>query len=152
RFPRRRSSAAWHRLCSSRIGMLRRFLRDLGKAIWNDQLPDVAAMLAYYAVLALFPMAVFVVSLALLVLPDSTVQQGVAMATEATPPAVRDIITTRAMAMVAANSAGFAIGSAVFALWGASRGAVALETALDGIYDKTETRSWLRRQLTAIVV
>ena len=38
------------------------------------------------------------------------------------------------------------------ALWGASRGASALATALGTIYTKPETRSWFRRQLIAIAV
>jgi len=55
-------------------------------------------------------------------------------------------------ALIAASGAGFAIIGAVLALWGASRGAVGLMTALNGIYDKQETRSWLRRQITAVLV
>lgn len=131
---------------------IRRFLGQLGKELRDDDLPDVAAMLAYYAVIALFPMVVFVASLALLVIDPGTVHQGVQMATEATPPAVRELIEARVMALMHANHAGFAAGGLALALWGASRGAVALGTALDEVYDKHETRSWLRRQLTAIIV
>src|SRR5260221_9427306 len=109
-------------------------------------------MLAYYAMMALVPMMVFVGSLALLVVPDDTLHQGIAMASEALPRSVRDLLAARVDALVAANHAGFAIGGAVFGLWGASRGAVGLSSALAAIYTKPETRSWLRRQLTATVV
>jgi membrane protein len=129
---------------------VRRFVRELARACWNDRLGDVAAMMAYYAVMALFPMIVFVGSLALLVLPATTVQQGVAMASEAAPPAVRGMLAERVGTLIEANNAGFTIGAFAFALWGASRGAMGLSTALGAIYTKPETRSWLRRQLTAI--
>ena len=39
-------------------------------------------MLAYYAVMALFPMLIFVLRIALLVFPDDSVRHGPAMVTE----------------------------------------------------------------------
>lgn len=129
---------------------VRSFVKQLYCAIVNDNITDTAAMMAYYAVMSLFPMVVFVGSLALLVLPDTTVMQGVHMAGEALPPSVRPILVDRVQALIQANSAGFAIGGGLVALWGASRGASGLATALGSIYTKPETRSWIRRQLIAI--
>ncbi|CAN5500427.1 YihY/virulence factor BrkB family protein [soil metagenome] len=131
---------------------VRRFFKQLGTAIYNDDITDSAAMMAYYAVMALFPMVIFVGSLALLVLPETTVLQGVVMASEALPLSVRQILVERVHSLVLSNSAGFAIVGAVVALWGASRGVVGLTTALGTIYTKPETRSWLRRQLVAIAM
>lgn len=132
--------------------MVRRFFKQLVTAIINDNVTDSAAMMAYYAVMALFPMIVFVGSLALLVVPESTIMQGVNMAGEALPPSVRELLVSRVDSLIAANSAGFAVVGAVVALWGASRGAAGLTTALATIYTKPETRSWVRRQLIAIGV
>ncbi|HET9988716.1 MAG TPA: YihY/virulence factor BrkB family protein, partial [Kofleriaceae bacterium] len=129
---------------------VRSFIKQLYCAIVNDDITDSAAMMAYYAVMSMFPMIVFVVSLALLVVPDTTVMQGVHMAGEALPPGVRPILVERVQALIHANSAGFAIGGGLVALWGASRGASGLGTALGTIYTKPETRSWFRRQLIAI--
>ncbi len=129
---------------------VRRFFKTLITAIINDNITDSAAMMAYYAVMALFPMLVFVGSLSLLVLPEATVLQGIGMASEALPPGVRQILVERVDSLVKSNSAGFAIVGAIVALWGASRGVVGLTTALGTIYTKPETRSWLRRQLIAI--
>lgn len=131
---------------------LKVFLRTLGKELVDDGVTDVGAMMAYYAVLALFPMLVFVISIALLVLDPNTVREGVTMALQAAPASARDVIIERVNALIDASGAGFAIIGAVLALWGASRGAVGLMTALNGIYDKQETRSWLRRQVTAVLV
>jgi membrane protein len=130
----------------------RRFLKTLGKELVDDGVTDVGAMMAYYAVLALFPMLVFVLSLSLLVLDASTVREGLAMGMSAIPESSRVLVTERVEALIETSSAGFAIVGAALALWGASRGAVALMTALNAIFDKKETRSWIRRQLIAIGV
>ena len=128
------------------------FVKQLGAELIDDGVTDVGAMMAYYAVLALFPMLVFVLSLALLVLDPATVREGVNMAVEAAPPASRQLIVERVDALITASGAGFAILGAALALWGASRGAVGLMTALNTIFNKKETRSWVRRQIIAVAI
>jgi membrane protein len=129
-----------------------KFFKLLVREWQTDRIDDVGAMLTYYAILALFPMLVFVVTLALLVLDEDTILQGVAMVTSAMPFSTRSLIAGRVQDFIDASHPGFAIGGAVLALWGASRGAVALSGALNAIFNKQETRSWVRRQLTAIAV
>lgn len=128
------------------------FLKALFRELLDDNIDNVGAMMAYYAVLALFPMLVFIITIAMLVLDSSTIQQGVAMATQTMPFSTRDLIATRVQAFVDSAGAGFAIGSAAIALWGASRGAVALSGALNAMFNKVETRPWWKRQLLAIGV
>jgi membrane protein len=128
------------------------FFRRLGKELVDDGVTDIGAMMAYYAVLAIFPMLVFVLSIALLVLDPDTVREGVTFALQAAPGSAREMIIERVNALIEASSAGFAIVGAALALWGASRGAVGLMTALNAIYDKKETRSWIKRQAIAIAV
>jgi membrane protein len=129
-----------------------RFVKQLAREVRADGIADVGAMLTFYAILALFPMLVFVVTLALLVLDQHTVLEGVAMVTETMPESTRDLIAGRVEQFIAAATPGFAFGSAVLTLWGASRGAAALSGALNTMFDKRETRSWVRRQLLAIGV
>ena len=129
-----------------------RFFRQLGRELYNDNITDIGAMMAYYAILALFPMMVFVVTLALLVLPDDTVLQGLAMATHAMPSSTREVLTAQVLALMKSAHAGFAIGGAAFALWGASRGASSLTGALNAMFNKRETRPWWSRQVIAIAV
>jgi membrane protein len=131
---------------------LKPFFRKLGKELVDDGVTDIGAMMAYYAVLAIFPMLVFVMSISLLVLDADTVREGANFALRAAPASARELIITRVNALIEASSAGFAIVGAALALWGASRGAVGLMTALNSIYDKKETRSWIKRQLIAIAV
>ena len=129
-----------------------RFFKQLAHELVNDNITDIGAMMAYYAVLALFPMLVFVVTLALLVLPGDVLLQGLAMATQAMPSSTREVITTQVVALMKSAHAGFAIGGAALALWGASRGASSLMGALNAMFNKRETRAWWRRQLIAIAV
>jgi len=137
---------------ASRIRTFAQFLKRLFGEALDDNITDVGAMMAYYAVLALFPMLVFVITLAMLVLDHDTILQGVAMATQTMPHTTRELIASRVMAFVNTADAGFAIGGAAFALWGASRGTAALGGALNTMFNKKETRSWIRRQLIAIAV
>jgi membrane protein len=129
-----------------------RFVKQLGRECFNDSIDDIGAMMAYYAVLSLFPMMVFVVSVGLLVLDPSTVHEGVRMATQAMPAGMRIQIDEQVTKLIDVSGAGFAILGAVLALWGASRGAAALSAALNVIFNKKETRPLWRRQLIAIAV
>lgn len=128
------------------------FFQRLFKSSLDDNIDNIGAMLAYYAVLAIFPMIVFVATLALLVLPADTINQGLTMAMEAVPASSRALITERVSSLVNHASSGFAIVTVLFALWGASRGAVAMQLALNSLYQKKETRGWIHRQLLAIGV
>jgi len=127
-------------------------VRQLGSELVDDGVTDVGAMMAYYAVMALFPMLVFVMSIALLVLDADTVRMGADMALKAAPESARGLVMTRIDALIAAAHPGFAVVGAALALWGASRGAVSMMTALNAIYDKKETRPWWKRQLIAIAI
>jgi len=129
-----------------------RFLKQLGRAALGHGITDVAAMMAYYLLLALFPMLVFVITVALLVIDQQVIFDAVDMATQTMPPSVEQPVRQQVTSFVNTASAGFAVGSAALALWGASRGAASLGTALNVIFDKEETRGWLRRQVTAIAV
>lgn len=129
-----------------------RFLKILFTDAIEDSIGNVGAMMAYYAVLAIFPMMIFIITVALLVLDHDAVQQGIAMATAAMPDASAEFVSAKVTELVNTAGAGFAIGGAVLALWGASRGAVALSTALNSMYAKQETRPWWKRQLVALAV
>lgn len=130
----------------------RSFVRHVGKDLSQEQIADLGAMMAYYAVLALFPMLVFVLSLSMLVLDPATIREGVAMATETMPDGARVLVVARVESLISSSRAGIAIAGAALALWGASRGAVGLMSALNRIHERKETRSWIRRQATAVLV
>lgn len=128
----------------------RTFFSTFKREAAADRIGDVAAMMTYYALFALFPMMILVVTIALLVVPDATIQQGVGMMAAAVPGEVGGLLQEQVGRMQAAANAGFAVGGALLALWSASRGAVALSKALNDMYDKEETRPWWKRQLIAV--
>lgn len=130
----------------------RAFARQLGKELAEEQITDLGAMMAYYAVLALFPMLVFVLSLSMLVLDAGTIREGLAMVTKTMPQGASDLLSARVESLITSSRAGFAIVGAALALWGASRGAVGLMNALNRIHEVKETRSWVRRQVVALLV
>ena len=130
----------------------RAFFRHFRKEMEADRIDDVAAMMTYYAVFALFPMLVFVVTVALLVAPSAWIGDALGMASAAMPPAVATLLREQVVRMQEAAGAGFAVGSAVLALWGASRGASSLMNALNDLFEKRESRPWWKRQLIAIGV
>lgn len=132
--------------------MIARFFKQLVKQVLSHDIDDAAAMLAYYTVLSAFPMLVFVVTLGVLVIPEATLADGVQMATAQFPQAIHDLVAERVHAFASASTSWYAILGILIALWGASRGAVALMKALGRLHGKGETRSWVRRQLTAIGV
>ena len=129
---------------------VRRFVRGLYHE-WNaDNITDVAAMMTYYAIFAIFPMLVFLLTIGLMVVPPDAISSAFEMAAVAMPPAVADVVRTQITRMEQTAGAGFAIGSAVLALWGASRGTASLMSALNRMFDAPERRGWFRRQLIAL--
>lgn len=127
-------------------------IKRIGVEALDDNITDIGAMMAYYVVLALFPMIVFLLTIGLLVVDPSTIEEGLAMAYRAMPASVAELLAIQVRSLMATAETGFAVGAAALALWGASRGAASLSGALNTVFDKRETRSWLTRQLTAIAV
>ena len=117
------------------------FLKQLKQEATDDRIGDVAAMMTYYALFALFPMIVFVVTVGLLVMPDSVFDQGLALAKGAIPGEAGNLIAQQMGRMKEAAHSGFAIGSALLALWSASRGSASLSVALNDLYDKVSIAS-----------
>lgn len=131
---------------------MRIFLRKFTHSLARDAIDDVGAMMAYYAILAIFPMLLCVVTLAVLVVPENTIADGVKVALAAAPSAVRSLVDSQIDSLTQQARAGLALGTVVVAVWGASRGATGLMLALNRLFGRVETRSWLRRQAIAIAV
>ncbi len=131
---------------------MRIFLHKLARSVVRDAIDDVGAMMAYYAILANFPMLLCVVTLAALVLPEDTIAAGVNVALEAAPSAARSLVESQIDNLTQQARAGLAVATVILAVGGASRGATGLMLALNRLFGRVETRSWLRRQAIAIAV
>jgi membrane protein len=134
------------------IMSLRGFVQRFVRGFRDDGLDDVAAMMTYYAIFAVFPMLVFVLSLALLVLPGHVIDDGAAMAMRVLPPEVGIILADEVHRTRRATEPYVAIVSGAVALFGASRGTSSLIGALDRVFGVRETRPWWRRQVLAVAV
>jgi membrane protein len=134
------------------VARIKRVLRVTWQHFSSDNVGDLAAMLTYYAVFALFPFALFVISLTLLILPPETLQEGVWLAVQAAPRQLRPLANEHLQRFVDATSGGFALIGAGLALFGASRGALALGRALNTMHGVKETRPWWKLQLVAVAV
>jgi membrane protein len=130
----------------------KRFMKLLARDVVADDIDDVGAMMTFFAILALFPMVLFVITLSMLVVDAGTVRQGLDMAAQALSPSATEVISGQVYSLLEGANPGLAVGTLVFALWGASRGTAALSRALNRLYDKVETRPWWKRQLIAIAV
>ena len=126
---------------------------------WNeDRVPDLAAQVAFYAILSLFP--AFLALAALLGVLDSVVGDDVAGRVEAQVlEFLRTILTNEADNTIQAVDDLFAEArpglltfSLVAALWTLSRGFAALVRALDVVYDLDEHRPWVRIRGTALAL
>jgi membrane protein len=131
---------------------IRRFFSRLVSAFLDDGVDDVAAMMTYYAIFALFPMLLFILSLTLLVLPSSVIEEAAAMIGRAMPAELDHIVRAQATRAEAATDGTTALIGGVLALWGASRGTSSLTVALNRVFTVPESRPWWRRQVLAIAV
>ena len=135
---------------------------DLGRALlgeWrHDRVPDLAAQVAFYAILSLFP--ALLATAALLGVLDSVVGEDVAV--EVRDEAIsflRTVLTSEADETIETVTElftearpGLLTFSLLIALWTLSRGFAALVRALDIVYDLDDVRPWLRIRGTALLL
>jgi membrane protein len=113
----------------------------------KDNLSLVAAGVAFYLILALFPALVAIVSIYGLVTSPQQIQEQITTMSDALPQDAQSIIQEQltAIATTAGSALGFgAIGGLLFTLWSASKGMQALMTSLNITYDEEETRGFLK--------
>jgi membrane protein len=131
-------------------------LKDFGKRVWSeiqkDEIFGRAAQLAYYFLLALFPLLLFLTSvLGLLMGSGSGVRHNLFNYLSKVLPGDAFKLVDSTMYEVSAASGGGKIAFGILAaLWAASNGMGAITQALNVAYDVKESRPWWKQQLTAI--
>lgn len=132
------------------------FGRDLVHEWRTDRVPDLAAEVAFYAILSLFP-ALLAMAAILGVLDDFVGADLAARAQDNVLDFLRSILTSEADSTLDAASElftesrpGLLTFSLLASFWALSRGFAALVRALDVVYDLDEHRKWLHIRTTAI--
>ena len=131
-------------------GIPRKGLLDVAMRMKDDILEDnlmlIAAGVAFYGILAIFPAITALMSVAgLLYRPDELVSvfEGAAAVV---PPDVSRILLEQAQSVAGSGDGGLTLGLALgfsLAMWSASTGVASLVQGLNVAYDERETRSFV---------
>ncbi len=118
-----------------------------------DQVPLLSAGVAFYALLAMVPAIVAIVSIYGLVADPQQVRAQIVDALRAAPSEVSALVSTQleSIASSGASTLVAVVIGIVAALWSASAGIGHLIDALNVAYDETETRGIARRKAIALL-
>ena len=133
-------------------------IKQFGQRVWSEiQADDVfgdAAKLAYYFLLALFPLLIFLTSLIGLFLGSGT---GLRHAlfnylSQVMPSSAFELIDKTMWEVSNASGAGKLSFGLLAALWASASGVSAMMQSLNAAYDSKETRPWWKQRLMALVL
>ena len=119
----------------------------------RDQVPLLAAGVAFYSFLALFPALIAAITLYGLVADPATVARQADELTDAMPADAASLVTDQLEALADAPQQSLGLGLLValaLALWSASGGVGNLVTAINIAYDEEETRGFVQRKLLSL--
>lgn len=123
--------------------------------IKRDRLSIIAAGVAFYGLLAVFPGLVALVGLYGLAADPASVERHVATLSGILPPQAAEVVTMQLHDLVGTGRAALgigAIGGLLLALWSASAAVRTLMEALNVAYSEEERRGMLRFYATAFVL
>ncbi len=122
----------------------------------RDDVPGLAAELAYKFFLGLFPFLMFLTALGGFVSSQLGIRnpaENVAETSqEGLPPSAADLVTRELRAMIGERNPGLLSGSIVGALLIATTGVTSIMKASNRAYEVPETRPWLQRSLLALLL
>jgi len=128
--------------------LLRRTVKDTNQ----DNGFGLAAQLAYYFFLALFPTLLFLVALAGVFASQGLLTRVMDILGGTVPPDVINIIRDQLISLSQGNAGGIMTFGVVAALWSSSAAMVALIDSLNRAYDVEEGRPWWKQRLIAILL
>jgi membrane protein len=136
-------------------GRVGRFALRLKHQVAQDRLSIVAAGVAFYALLAVFPALAALIALYGLLFDAQQVSKQIAGLEGLLPPQALDVLVEELRALVQASKGALgwgAAGALLLALWSASRGVKILMEALNVAYDQREERGFLKRNALALLL
>lgn len=124
------------------------FLKELFARFQSDKVPQVGAQLAYYLLMSVFPLIIFVLSLMSFTSLGQSDSLGRLLS--ALPRETADLLQPILMDLVS-NRSGSVLGLSLFlALWSGSNGISNLIAAMDAAYDIENARKKLLRRIIAV--
>jgi membrane protein len=130
-------------------------LMRVKRAVKADDVTLLAAGVAFYALLALVPALVALVSVYGLVADPADIQRNVEDMLAAAPTEVRELVSSQLSSIVESSPSGLRLGALVglaVALWSASSGVKNLMTAVNRAYHEKEERGFLKLRGTALML
>src|SRR3954451_22753369 len=125
-------------------------LKRTGKETLKDDCLSLAAELAYYFFLALFPALLFLVALASFFPVDNMLDQVIGSLSRFAPPDVLTIIREQVQKIANSGNGGLLTTGMLLTLWSTSAGVMAIINTLNRAYGIEEGRPWWKVRLTAI--
>lgn len=119
-----------------------------------DQVPLLAAGVAFFGFLAIFPLVIATVLIYGLVVPPDQIASQIGQLTAGLPEDVSKLITEQ-INVASSQQTGAVVGiifSILLALWSASGGMGNLMTAISTAYDEEEGRSFIKKRAIALAL
>jgi membrane protein len=121
----------------------------------KDNIPLLAAGVAFFGFLALFPALIAMVTLVGLMADPGQITQQVQSFTAGLPQAAQQLISDQLAALSRSSGGALTLGLAIsllVALWSAASGTSNLMTAVNIAYEQKETRSFLKFRAMALLL
>ncbi len=116
----------------------------------DDDVLGLAAQLAYYSFLALFPAVLFLLAIASFFPLTNFIDQLVGALAPVAPPAVLSFLEEQLRRLSNADNGGILTIGILGAIWSSSAAVVAIIGSLNRAYDIEESRPWWKVRLLAI--
>lgn len=136
-------------------GDLRRALKRTVREVKEDDVPNLAAGVAFKIFLSIFPSVLAAAAIYGLVREPSEVIALVSRLTSYLPPAATELVEQTLLSLTGTDEGaarGLAIAGVVGGLFSATGAAVSLMKALDRAYDCGESRKLLRLRLVGLII
>jgi membrane protein len=124
-------------------------VKRTAKEVIDDDCLGMAAQLAYYLVLALFPALIVIVAL-VSYLPWSVLDELVNVINRVAPGEIVQMVRDQITELATGNSGGLLTVGVLGALWTSSSALTAIVSTLNRAYEVTESRPWWKVRLIAM--
>lgn len=133
--------------------------KQVARRVWSetqtDQVPLMAAGVAFWAFISLFPAMIAAIAVYGLVADPATVTRQAQMVTDALPDDAASLVVGQMESISSQSRDSLSLSlmvSMLLALWTSSAAVSNVMSAINTAYDEEETRSYVRRKAVALVL